>query len=603
MSNAELIRKSVKNFSANHPTAQTDADAFAAWWIHKRFKVGELAAAKGAPGGNHDYGIDAYYLDRSSTSPTLYLVQAKYTESLALIKKGFSGFIKLIDPLRAFLKGEEFSVSALNPVVHNLSVDIAKLRASDPDALARLQLSFLVIHLSDALPESINTHCKPAIAALTDALQDSLSDVPAEADQELPISLVPGVIVNTPPLEVTMRFHGEAIPSADTVNHLAGFGYLSDLVDLYEQYREPLFSKNVRYYQMDKAQKGPAAYMRETLRSICIPKGGQFPARPDSFALYHNGVTLTATAVTQDDTRTTAALRDPHILNGCQTIKSAFLMLRAEGATSKLIDIERWKQIVIPVRVVVTRDENLVRRITVGLNRQTAIRPAAFRANEPEQLTLEQRFADLGIFYERQEKRYKNLRGADPAHLSEKYPNTPAVPMGMEELAQSIAAAADKPAVSGISNVADLFEDALYRQVFSEERLADLAKLVFLRNVFACSGFVAKDLKQKSAALRPLQPGKFRFIIARVLSRYAIKNQLQEVEEYSEEIVPKFGPQHPLRLRMGAWCGQAHTGIQQLIPQIWGNASADEWLSPTDAEATQKLLRKARVESFDVFAV
>lgn len=602
MSNAAIVRKRVKEFAVRHPTAQTDADAFAAWWIHRRFSVGELAAAKGAPGGNHDYGLDAYYLDQSGSSPTLFLIQAKYTDNISLIKKGFAGFGRLIEPLKAFLTGQEFSVSALNAVMHNLSSDIAALRQADPDALARLRLSFLVIHLSDAEPESIDSYCKPAVAGLADALQEGLPDVPSSAMQELPILLVSGEPLVSPDPQVTIRFHGEAIPSVDTVNHLAGFGYLSDLVDLYEVYREPLFSKNVRYFQMDKVLKGPAGYMRDTLRSICIPRNGQFAARPDSFALYHNGVTITATSASQDPARTSARLVSPHVLNGCQTIKNAFLMLRAEGATSKLIDLERWKQVLIPIRIVVTRDEALVRKITVGLNRQNSIRPAAFRANEPEQVRLEQRFADLGIFYERQEKRYKNLRSSDPARLSQEYPNTPSVPLGMEELAQSIAAAAEKPAISGISNIAELFEDALYRQIFSEERLSDLAKLVFLRNVFACSSFVAKDLRMKSVALSPLQPGKFRFVIARTLARYAIKHQLPEVELYSEEIVPKFGPQHPLRLRMGAWCGQAHTGLQQLIPALWGGQKSDEWLSPTDADAVQKLLKRAKVDSFDVFA-
>jgi hypothetical protein len=172
----------------------------------------------------------------------------------------------------------------------------------------------------------------------------------------------------------------------------------------------------------------------------------------------------------------------------------------------------------------------------------------------------------------------------------------------MEELAQAIAVASDKPAVSGISNVAELFEDALYRQIFSEERLQDLAKLVFLRNILACSSYVAKDLRTRSNALRSMQPGKFRFVIARTLTRYAIKQRFREVDEYSEEIVPKFGPQHPLRLRMVTWCSQSHTGLQQLIPALWGEAGADEWKSPTDAEAIQKLLRKAKVDSFDVFA-
>ncbi len=70
-----------------HATAETEADAFAAWWLHRRFRLGDLESARRAPGGNHDYGVDAYFLDRQGVSSTLYLVQAKFTDSLPLIKK------------------------------------------------------------------------------------------------------------------------------------------------------------------------------------------------------------------------------------------------------------------------------------------------------------------------------------------------------------------------------------------------------------------------------------------------------------------------------------------------------------------------------------
>lgn len=603
MGNTDTLRKRVREFFQQNPNGSTEADAFAAWYLHRRFKLSPLEAAGRAPGGNHDYGLDGYFLDEEGASPTLYLIQAKFTESLPHIKKGFAGFAKLLPPLANFLKGEEFPVPSLAYVVQRLSSDIARIRSTEPDLVGRLRFEFIVIHLSDAESEGIESFAKPAISSLGDAIQEYFPYVAADAHHENPWRLAEGIILK-PPVgpEESIRFHGDSIPSAEGVVHLAGFGYLSDLVGLYEKYRDALFSRNVRYFLMDKVQKGPAGYMRDTLRSICIPsKKGDFAAGPDSFALFHNGVTLTATKATQDAESTSVTLVEPNVLNGCQTIKNAYLMLRAEGASSKLLDIDRWNQVVVPLRVVVTKNEALVRQITVGLNRQNAIRPAAFRANEPEQVRLSQRFADLGIFYERQEKAFKNLRSSDPALLSRAYPNSQQVPLGMEELAQVIASSADKPALSGISKIADLFEDQLYRQIFSDARLEDLPRLIFLRNVFACAKLVANDLQKKSSALRPLQPGKFRFVIARALSRYAWKKQVPEIEEYSGTIEPKFGPQHPLRLKMGVWCGHQHTGLQQYIPTLWATSDDGQWISPTDAEACRKLLKKAGVESVDVF--
>jgi hypothetical protein len=171
----------------------------------------------------------------------------------------------------------------------------------------------------------------------------------------------------------------------------------------------------------------------------------------------------------------------------------------------------------------------------------------------------------------------------------------------MEELAQAIAVAAPRPPISVISNVGDLFEETLYRQVFSEKRLDDIQRLVFLRNVFACSSYVAKDLKGKSVALRPLQPGKFRFIIARVCSRWALDRDLPEVKQYGSMVERKFGPNHPLRKAMLKWCGPTHTKLQVNIPTLWA-IDTEKWLSPNDGDAIQKLLTFAAVADVDVFA-
>ncbi|MCU0689652.1 MAG: AIPR family protein [Phycisphaerales bacterium] len=358
------------------------------------------------------------------------------------------------------------------------------------------------------------------------------------------------------------------------------------------------------------AWQGGDAQMRGTVRDMVgvIPgakvvlKGTSdytFESGPDEFALFHNGITLYASSATLN--AETVELRDPSVINGCQTIKSAFLFRHVEASSSKQVIDDRWNSVALPVRIVVTRDETLIRRITVGLNRQNMIRPAAFRANDPEQIRLQQRFAKCGIFYERQERAFVNEQASAPQRTQELYPNSPSAPITMEELAQAIAVAAPRPPISVISNVGDLFEETLYRQVFSEKRLDDIQRLVFLRNVFACSSYVAKDLKGKSVALRPLQPGKFRFIIARVCSRWALDRDLPEVKQYGSMVERKFGPNHPLRKAMLKWCGPTHTKLQVNIPTLWA-IDTEKWLSPNDGDAIQKLLTFAAVADVDVFA-
>lgn len=605
MPKADDVKASVKAFAAINPVASTEPDSFAPWYLHKRFKLSAMDAAYGAPGGNHDYGIDAFFLEQGKGTPTLHLIQAKYGAEKAKVKNAFAEFRRILEPLRCFLNGIPFDPGILNPVVTNLAAKIDKLRNEHPEQAASLAITFVVIHLCDEERESIDSHCRSALEKLTEDIRakfgEAYDDHAIDWLQELPEGYVKGGSLVVPKsTSFSVRFHGQPQPMQDGVTHLSGFGYLADMVGLYQHFREALFARNVRYFLANKAEKGPSKHIRDTLRRICVPKGKSlFESVPEEFALYHNGITLYASSAKLNGD--TVELRDPSVINGCQTIKSAFIFRHADGNTSKQIEEDRWSAVAVPIRIVVTSDEALIRRITVGLNRQNVIRPAAFRSNDPEQIRLQQRFAEHGIYYERQERAFANEQASAPQKTQELYPNSPSAPITMEELAQAIGAAAQKPAMSVLSNVGDLFEDALYQQIFAEKRLENIHRLVFLRNVFACSPHVARDLKGKSAALKPLQPGKFRYIIARVCARWALDRQLPEVEDYGYMVEKKFGPNHPLRKAMLKWCGPAHTKLQLNIPSLWA-IDQEKWLSPNDGDAIQKLLTFAAVANIDVFA-
>lgn len=604
MPKADEVKASVKAFAVTNPVASTEPDSFAPWYLHKRFKSSPMDAAYGAPGGNHDYGIDAFYLEQGKGTPTLHLIQAKYGPDKSKVRSAFAEFYRILEPLHCFLNGVPFDPGVLNPVVTNLAAKIDKLRNEQPEQAASLAITFVVIHLCEDERESIDSYCRSALEKLTEAIQtrfgDAFDDHAVDWLQELPDGYAKGGSLVVPKsTSFSVRFHGQAQPIQDGVTHLSGFGYLADMVGLYQHFREALFARNVRYFLANKAEKGPSKHIRDTLRRICVPSAkSKFESIPEEFALYHNGITLYASSAKLSDE--TVELRDPSVINGCQTIKSAFMFRHADGSSSKQVVEDRWNAVAVPIRIVVTSDEALIRRITVGLNRQNVIRPAAFRSNDPEQIRLQQRFAEHGIYYERQERAFANEQASAPQRTQENYPNSPSAPITMEELAQAIASAAPKPAISVLSNIGDLFEETLYRQIFSEKRLEDIHRLVFLRNVFACSSYVAKDLRNRSFSLKPLQPGKFRYIIARVCARWAIERELPEVAAYGHMVEKKFGPNHPLRRAMLKWCGPAHTKIQFNIPVLWGQN--EKWLSPNDGDAIQKLLTFAAVANVDVFA-
>src|SRR5205085_2772894 len=92
---------------------------------------------------------------------------------------------------------------------------------------------------------------------------------------------------------------------------------------------------------------------------------------PERFAMYHNGVTVYALSARTENGK--LIVRQPSVLNGCQTVKNAYFFLNDTKVRDR-IDKELWDRIAVPLRVVVTSNPDLVRQVAVSNNRQTAIR-------------------------------------------------------------------------------------------------------------------------------------------------------------------------------------------------------------------------------------
>jgi AIPR protein len=95
-------------------------------------------------------------------------------------------------------------------------------------------------------------------------------------------------------------------------------------VEIYRARKDDLFSKNVRLFLKSKTntEKGPSGKMRETLNTMCCAIDSENKNPPELFALYHNGITIYARNVSMKDQ--TLILREPYVLNGCQTISTAY---------------------------------------------------------------------------------------------------------------------------------------------------------------------------------------------------------------------------------------------------------------------------------------
>ncbi|MFJ1288532.1 AIPR family protein, partial [Acinetobacter baumannii] len=88
---------------------------------------------------------------------------------------------------------------------------------------------------------------------------------------------------------------------------------------------------------------------------------------------------------------------NPSVLNGCQTIKSAYFFYQ-EAVSKNKLDEKIWNKIPVSIRIVATDEKELWREVAEANNRQNSMSAAALRANDEIQITLENRFKDLGIF-------------------------------------------------------------------------------------------------------------------------------------------------------------------------------------------------------------
>lgn len=166
---------------------------------------------------------------------------------------------------------------------------------------------------------------------------------------------------------------------------VAATEYLKLIVDGGQNIRKSLFYDNVRDFQ----DYNPVNQeIRETLQNVDVQ---------DRFVVLNNGVTVVARELSRTGDRFT--LRDYQIVNGCQT--SHVLFDERDHVHSEMY---------VPLKVIVTTDEDVVSSITTATNRQTTVSEDDLRALDSFQKDLEAFFVahpvDRRLYYERRSKQY-----------------------------------------------------------------------------------------------------------------------------------------------------------------------------------------------------
>lgn len=123
---------------------------------------------------------------------------------------------------------------------------------------------------------------------------------------------------------------------------------------------------------------------------------------PDLFSVLNNGVAIVANSIKTSGN--TFTIYDYQIVNGCQTSNVLY-----DNRHKNDID-----KINIPLRLIVTDDEDIKSKITVSTNNQTAIKQEQLSAMSNFQKNLEHYYSSIEgdgkLFYERRSKQYNSDR-------------------------------------------------------------------------------------------------------------------------------------------------------------------------------------------------
>ena len=538
MTTIEQVKNKVREFQKRTNFGRTDEDNFAPWWLQQKFKISDEEATMLCSDGNFDFGIDAFHIQDKSDKTVLSLIQAKFTEDISQIKKGVNDITRFIPNLSKILKGLDSDNFQENILIKRLRPRVSGIEILDHKPL---EIDAYVICLSNLSPELRENKASSNRSDLFKTFENEIDN--PNIIFTLSIKGVESLIENDivevrrPSKPFEIHFNGSDEIDMDNSTFLSGFGKLSDLVSLYGQKGNQLFDKNVRLFLYGKKNetKGPAGKIKETLELINNKK-----SLPEKFAFLHNGVTIYSTKVNPLRETKTIELTNPSVLNGCQTIKSAFFFYQDAFSKNKL-NLDLWNKIPISIRVVSTTDKELWREVAEANNRQNSMSAAALRANDEIQIHLENEFKDLKIFYERQEGAFENMSRDNREKFEEEYSNSIKEPIYIDTLAQTIVCVSEL-ALSYSTRVNEVFESKkLYDKIFSNKNLYNLRFLILAHNIrrvieYAIRNAIPGNASKIYADFRGI---KYRDLFTRLVIKVIFKNKWTEqyIEEYGNFVL------------------------------------------------------------------
>jgi hypothetical protein len=353
--------------------------AFIDWYVEAEF--GQLKWQ--FTDGPRDGGIDAVIWRRPDDKPPVIILQSKFAEKIGtqkLQKPAYKDFQRVVN---AFYRGGD----AFDKFLEDAAPEIRKIylkafRLLDGNWL-RNKKAFRLITTSkgasrfefNLIPTENFVYEKDIVK-----LYRQFRRVWAPKAQELILTVHDKLSYEDPKRGVTSYLFNARI---------SDFKKYLDRNDVGR-----LVARNIRYHLPGLVGAG----IRKTYENA-----------PHDFWYRHNGITIVCDDFSERNRK--ATLTNPSVINGAQTL---YAVDRSRIENSPAL---------VGTRVIVrgmdadqsSDDDEWLQRIIRGVNTQNRVHNYDFRSNEPEQILLQTKFRDVGVFYERKRGEWRESR-TDPKY-------------------------------------------------------------------------------------------------------------------------------------------------------------------------------------------
>jgi hypothetical protein len=457
-------------------------DYFGLLYLEREHNVLREKALNQVAFGGHDYGIDGFHFDEQRRN--LYLFQFKYSESYSQFKGSLQ---RLVDDglERIFVKPNKDD--AKNQLLLQLRSCLHENRTLID------QVCFRFVFTGD--PEEAER--SPVLDKLREDLENKKYLIEQFFERTIQMLVEfrssTGRVgsVRTPRQNAIFKLPLTDLIVVDGPNSEkmhTGFIRLADLHKMHSGLGSRFFDNNIRYGLGDNEAVNRA--ITKALRQIVIDQTEE----PSVFAFNHNGISLFAEHVEQEDGQW--VITAPRLLNGAQTVTTVSTFRESNKDNPKLSQGQKaFESIRVLCRVITSGDQKFITRVTINNNRQNPVEPWNLHANDLIQLELQDKFRDdLRIYYERQESAFEQLSTED---LEDYGIAEDSKAVQMLKLTQTFLLT--DGTISRLSEMRRVFEDdKVYEQVFRQARLkADSRHVLLCYKIQFRLRKLANEIEQK----------------------------------------------------------------------------------------------------------